>query len=573
MTRRLGWGGTTRLRRYALLGLAALAVLAGAGTAYAAGSAPGPRYRLATVTPAQVDAALNVVGTLSPAQQADVPFPVSGTVATVAVRSGQRVTAGQRLGSLSKASLRAALAAAQSTVDQANLQVSHDIAGQDQAASGSASGSGSGSASGSGSGSAGGAASAALRPRQQAVLRAQRRADHALARARAALAQAGQVCTSPAPSPSGTPPASRTPVPGAPSPSGTPPASRTPVPGAPSPSGTPPASRTPVPGATPSAGATPSRPGTPSPSQSGRPSPAPTPASAPGNCARATRQVLTAETVVLHAQQALSRQLFALGAALTRALRGTGASGSGPGAGAGSGSGSSGPASAAQLAADQATADADAAQLTVAQQNLDNAIVRSPISGTVVSVAVSPGTAVTAGSTAFEIAGLDSYQVQTEVPVADLPALKVGQRASVRPDGLDRPLTGSVISIGLTPDTSNSPVTYPVTIGLAGQPGGLHPNGFASVVVSTGRSLGVSVPTSAVHYTKHGATVTVYAAGRTRTVKVTVGTKGLVRTRITAGLRASQQVVLAVLGQPLPTNNVDQGPGFGPGGGAVVLGP
>ena len=223
-------------RRSTALGLAALAVLAGAGTAYATVSTPGPRYRLATVIPAQVSAAIDVVGTLSPAQQADVPFPVSGTVATVAVRSGQRVTAGQRLGSLSKASLRAALAAAQSTLDQANLQVSHDIAGQDQAASGAGSGSGSGG-SGSGSGSAGGSASAALRPLQQAVLRAQRRADQALARARAALAQAGQVCTSPAPSPSGTPSASRTPVPGAapsagatPSLPGTPSAARTPSP-------------------------------------------------------------------------------------------------------------------------------------------------------------------------------------------------------------------------------------------------------------------------------------------------------------------------------------------------------
>jgi hypothetical protein len=133
----------------------------------------------------------------------------------------------------------------------------------------------------------------------------------------------------------------------------------------------------------------------------------------------------------------------------------------------------------------------------------------------------------------------------------------------VQADGLASPLAGSVISIGLTPDTSNSPVTYPVTIGLTGQPAGLHPNGFASVVIGTGHSRGVSVPTSAVHYTKHGATVTVYAAGRAHAVKVSVGTKGPVRTRITAGLTVGQQVVLAILGQPLPSSNPNQGPGFG----------
>lgn len=309
----------------------------------------------------------------------------------------------------------------------------------------------------------------------------------------------------------------------------------------------------------------------------------PTPASAPGSCAHATKRVLAAETVVLHAQQALSGRLSALGRALAKAIgstgpnRGTGTRPSGGSSGPAGTGHSSGLVSAAQLAADQATADADAAQLTVAQQNLANAVVRSPIDGTVVSVDAGLGTAVTAGSVAFEIAGLDSYQVQTEVPVTDLPELKVGQRATVRPDGLASPLTGSVISIGLTPDTSNSPVTYPVTIGLGGQPGGLHANGLANVVISTGHSRGVSVPTSAVHYTKHGATVTVYVAGRTRTAKVTIGTKGLVRTRITAGLTAGQQVVLAVLGKPLPTSNGNQGPVIGagliPAGTGVVVGP
>ncbi len=36
-----------------------------------------------------------------------MPFPVSGTVAAVNVRAGQRVTAGQLLGRFSKAALRA----------------------------------------------------------------------------------------------------------------------------------------------------------------------------------------------------------------------------------------------------------------------------------------------------------------------------------------------------------------------------------------------------------------------------------------------------------------------------------
>jgi len=196
----------------------------------------------------------------------------------------------------------------------------------------------------------------------------------------------------------------------------------------------------------------------------------------------------------------------------------------------------------------------------------------------VVTVSVTPDAAETAGSTAFVIAGLDAYEVVTQVPVTDLPQLKTGQRASVLPDGTSTPRSGSVVSIGLIPDSTGSPVTYPVTIGLAGQPSGLLPGSYAGVTITTARSGGVSVPTSAVHRSGHQATVIVYAGGKARVTKVTVGTVGPVMTRITAGLRAGEQVVLANLSQPLPDNNpASQGPGPGgrffggqfPGGGSI----
>jgi multidrug efflux pump subunit AcrA (membrane-fusion protein) len=571
MTERSRRAATRRFRRIAVLGITGLVVVAGAGTAYATvSSSSGPAYRLASATPARVTAALDLVGTLTPVQQADVPFAVSGTVGSVAVKDGQRVTTGQKLGSLSKASLKAGLSAAQSTLAQADLQVHNDIASQDEGASGSAPGAGTGSEPGQRPPS--GQTASSLRPLQQKVLRDQRRADHALAQTSLALAQANRVCAGPLP-PGVTPSPSLSATP-SPSLSATPSPSLSTTP---SPSLSPPRTAT---GATRAGG--PSA----SPAPTGTAGPSPTPTSSPATCASATKQVLVAETVVLHAQQALSSQLTALGDALAKAVAAAGASSPGSGGGTapggGSGGGRSGPVtagdasgtvSAAQLAADQATADADAAQVTVAQQDLANATLLSPISGTVVSVDVSPGTAATAGSAAFEIAGLDSYQVVTDVPVSDLPALKVGQRANVQPDGLNRPLTGSVVSIGLTPDTSASPVTYPVTISLTGlAAAALHANSFADVTITTGQSRGVSVPTSAVHYSGHSATVTVYSAGQTHSVKVRVGTKGLVMTRITAGVKAGQHLVLANLHKPLPSNNV---PGLGgPGIGAVnVVGP
>jgi len=548
----------TRFWRLAAAGIAVVIVAAGAGTAYAAMSSSGPSYRLASATPAYVTATLPETGTLTPVHQADVGFAADGTVQAVAVKPGQHVTAGQRLGTLDPTSLQGALTAAQSALASANLQVSNDIVSQDTAAAASGTGSAASSGSSPGSSTAPPPASA-LRPLQQAVLSAQRKADSALAQARAALAQAKQVCAA-APSPNPTPSPSPTPSPGPFSPSPAP----LPGPTSPSPAPSPgPSSSAPWPGAT----APPSP--RPTPTAAAGPAAGTGTALAPGTaavtCLAATQRVLAAEIALLQAQQALSGRLTALAGALVKAVAAKSSSGGGDPASPGGTGGSGGPASAAQLAADQASADAAAAQVTVAQQDLAAATLVSPISGTVVAVSATPGTAETSGSTAFVIAGLDAYEVVTQVPVTDLPQLKTGQRASVLPDGTSTPLSGSVVSIGLIPDSTGSPVTYPVTIGLAGQPSGLRPGSYAGVTITTARSSGVSVPTSAVHRSGHRATVIVFAGGKARVAKVTVGTVGPVMIRITAGLRAGEQVVLANLSQPLPSSNpANQGPG--PGG-------
>jgi RND family efflux transporter MFP subunit len=505
-----------RFRRIAALSVTGAVVAGGAGTAYAARSSSGPAYRLATVTSADVTAALHVVGTLTPVRQADVTFPVGGTVASVGVRPGQHVTAGQTLGSLDATPLKADLTAAQSTLASENLKVGNDTASQNAATTTPATTTPATSPASQ--------PASSVRPLQQAVLSAQRKVDSALARAKTALGQARHACAPP-PSPSPTT----------------------------MPSVTAPGTKT--------ATATPTATGT------SQPATAPSPAA----CAGATQRVLDAETAALQAQQALSGQLAALNTALSGAAA-TASKSAGGGGGSTVRGGSAGPVSAAQLAADQASADAAAAQVTVAQANLANARVISPIDGTVVTVSVTPGASAAAGSTAFVIAGLDSYQVVTTVAVADLPDLKVGQRASVQPDGMSTPLSGSVALIGLVPATSGSPVTYSVTIGLTGQPSGLHAGGFATVTVTTARGSGVSVPTSAVHGSGRSATVTVYAGGKTKVTRVTVGTKGPVLTRITSGLTIGQQVVLADLSKPLPTNNLNnQFPG--PGGGLGIGGP
>jgi multidrug efflux pump subunit AcrA (membrane-fusion protein) len=110
-------------------------IVAAAGTAYALKGTKSAAYRIAAVTTSSVTQTLQQSGTVEPISQATVSFPVAGTVATVAVKAGQAVTAGQTLGTLDTSALQAsltaqqaALAAAQLTLQQALTAASTPIA-------------------------------------------------------------------------------------------------------------------------------------------------------------------------------------------------------------------------------------------------------------------------------------------------------------------------------------------------------------------------------------------------------------------------------------------------------------
>jgi hypothetical protein len=84
----------------------------------------------------------------------------------------------------------------------------------------------------------------------------------------------------------------------------------------------------------------------------------------------------------------------------------------------------------------------------------------------------------------------------------------------------------------------------------------------------------VTVPTSAVEGSGAASFVTVLRDGKPVLVRVTVGATGPVLTQITSGLTVGEQVILADMSTPLPTNTnpfaarglTTGGGGFGGGG-------
>lgn len=517
--------GRRLVPRAVVFGTGTVVVLvAGAAVAEAAMSSPAA-YRLAPVTTGSPDQALTVVGTIEPDSQSTLSFPISGRVATVAIRPGAEVAAGQLLASLDTTALSAKMADARSGVASAEAKLDADRTAQDTASSSNSSDT---SQRSSGDPGLGGL--------QKALLAARRGADTALGRAKAALARATEICSAvgaPAPLP----------------PSGTP--SETP---SATPSGTPSAAPSATPTPTPTSGAT-----IPAPGRPGRPA-----------CHAAETQALAWENTTYQDEREVAADESTLNSALTKAAASTSKSSSSSGSK--GGGRSSGPPTAEQLDADQATVDSAEADQQVAQQNLDAAKLLSPAAGTVRSVTLTVGDQVSARSTTenIVISGPGGVQAVVDVPVSAMAGVAPGQRATVIPDGSSTTLSATVTSIAVMPlDGSGGGVTVPVTISIDG--GTAVPDGStATVALLAGDAQGSTttvVPTSAIVSRGRGYAVRVDKDGTLTTVPVTIGASGPIYTQITKGLTAGQLVVLADLTTPLPTSTNLRGLGGGGGGG------
>jgi multidrug efflux pump subunit AcrA (membrane-fusion protein) len=620
-------------RRRAMIaaGVGLAVVVVGAGVAWAGMRGSGPSYRLATVTRGNVSQTVTEVGTIASASSATLAFPVSGTVQTVRVKTGDRVAAGQTVATLDTTQLQAAVDAAQSTLADAKQRLADDEDGQSSTASvpsssagavrqialvtplarpsarptsepsAPASGTG-GSASGAAGGSASslGAAKAALVQAQRAVTSAQARLDALLQDSVVATAcRAGTVTFSTVSDADGV--VSGT-VTGA---DGLPVAllGGTDAAGAPVPPSTVRNGRYSF-----GSAADPLKAGASYTVQLGDESNGltvgPSCASALGQVKAATAALEKAIGALENAVNAYARAAGTSGGA-SGGTSGQGGSSSRPSGGVSAGSprspsaaggrtgtsGGSGTqtpsgtgtvASAQQIAADQKTIDAARAELAVARQNRAQAVLTTPIAGTVATVALSAGQAVSAGSPSATIMviGPGQKKIETTVGIADIDLVRQGDPVRVTVDGVTGTIPGRVTTIGIlnSTGTSGTTTTYPVTVLLDTTTRALYDGAGATLAIDVGSRRNVlTVPISAVHTAAFGSVVDVYRDGKITAARVRTGIRGVDAVEVTSGLQAGQQVVLAVVSEPIPSNskapNGRRGAGlFGDGGARFVGG-
>lgn len=530
-------------------------------------------YRTGTATTASVSKTLNVTGTASAVHQATSDFQVAGTVAAVDVSLGQQVTSGQTLASLKTTTLEKDVSSAQTTLTAAEARLSEDETSQSSSSSASSDTGSAGATTATTttttttspptpSGSGPSNSTATLTKAQQAVVTAQQTADSDTTIAEAALKEAQTACST---SSTGTAPSTTPSTKPSTKPTTTPPASTTTATG----------SSTSTSGSSTSAACL----------------------SALAKAQSAQQQVQTDQAALAKAETALAKLLSSSSTSSSSSGAGTGSGASGSasnptssggstpsGSGTTSSSGTSTQSSsgsnptggssatagstatggsstasdsAEQLASDQASIDSAEASLIKAQQNLADAQLTTPISGTVAAVNLAAGQSVSAGSAtdAITIVNSGSFQATATLTPTQANEVKVGDAAQVTVTGTTGTLDGTVARVGPV-DTSSSSYTYPLVVALPAGSHGIASGSAAQITITLAEAKDTEVvPTSAVHRSDAGSYVDVIKGDQAVRQVVQVGVVGAEYTQITSGLTPNAEVVLADLSQAVPSSS------------------
>lgn len=204
------------------------------------------------------------------------------------------------------------------------------------------------------------------------------------------------------------------------------------------------------------------------------------------------------------------------------------------------------------------------ANLALAEEELKWAEIRSPLTGTVLSVQVEAGETIQEGAVVATVGRLDRMRVTVPVHEIDVNRVRRGLPARVEADAAPgRIFEGTVTSVATVGTTQSGIVTFDVTVELENEANLLRPGMTVDVaIVVEEKPDALRLPLEAIFRQGNQDMVLVAQPdGSTRAVPIQVGLTDARHAEIIAGLTAEDTVVIQAGGLP------GAGPGrSGPGG-------
>ena len=204
--------------------------------------------------------------------------------------------------------------------------------------------------------------------------------------------------------------------------------------------------------------------------------------------------------------------------------------------------------STANLSGAEATHQAALAALDIAKKALADTTLRSPLTGQISARLVQNGERVGVDTRVFDVVDLSAFEMEAAITPADAGAVKVGQDATLRVEGLAEPVKATVSRINPSVQMGSRSVLLYLRVPAAQ---GMRQGLFAQGHIATGTANAPAVPVSAVRNDKPQPYVQVVRDGKIAHVVLESGATGLQGTepmREVKGLPAGTQVLSAQAG-------------------------
>lgn len=184
------------------------------------------------------------------------------------------------------------------------------------------------------------------------------------------------------------------------------------------------------------------------------------------------------------------------------------------------------------------------AGLELAQSQLDDTILYSPISGTVVKQVAEVGETIAPGYPAFVLGRLDTLEVEIGAPDNLIDYMKIGEKVNIFIYGIDKELEGTISSIDSAADLETR--TFGVKIDIDNQEGDIKPGMIANVIIGMDKVTAIMVPIDSIVDDSNNSTIFVYDEETKIVTKreVTVGAVFGDHIQIIDGLKDGEQVVV-----------------------------
>jgi len=180
-------------------------------------------------------------------------------------------------------------------------------------------------------------------------------------------------------------------------------------------------------------------------------------------------------------------------------------------------------------------------ELSIARQQLADAVIRSPLDGVVQQRHVSVGEYVTAGAPVAQVVRVNPLRLRVSVPEREAGALRTGQPVHARVDGDPSPYQGVLARVSPALDSQSRTLLVEADIT---NPGSLRPGSFARARIVTGSKPAPTVAKRSVVNFAGLTKVIGVEAGKAVEKRVVLGRPVGDRIEIVDGVKSGEAVVL-----------------------------